>query len=327
MREITYAEALTEALREEMRRDKRVFCLGEDIGKIGGNFGITKGLQKEFGEDRVRDTPISEDAIIGASLGAALTGLRPVPEIMFSSFLGCCWEQIWNQVSKIRYMSGGQVKVPMVIRTVNALGRSTAAQHNERPEAMLMHMPGLKVVAPATPYDAKGLLKAAIRSDDPVIFFEQCFLYFTVKGQVPDEDYTVPIGKADIKRFGSDLTIATYSNMVHKSLQAAAVLSKEDGVEAEVVDMRTLSPMDIDTVLESVKKTGRLIVATDDCRRGSAGAEIAAEVAEKGFDYLDAPIVRVATMDVPTPFSKPLENYIMPTPEKIVAAARAMLKG
>lgn len=325
MREITYAQAINEALREEMRRDERVFCLGEDIGFIGGNFGVTKGLQKEFGEERVIDTPISEEAIIGAGLGAALTGMRPVPEIMFSSFLGCCWEQIWNQVSKIRYMSGGQVTVPMVIRTVNAIGRSTAAQHLERPEAMFMHMPGIKVVIPSTPYDVKGLLKNAIRDDNPVIFFEQCFLYHKVKGPVPEEDYTIPFGRADIKRAGKDVTIVTYSIMVHTSLAAADVLARQ-GIDAEVIDLRTLTPLDMETVLASVGKTGRLVIAEDDYKTAGVGAEITARVVEEAFDSLDAPIARVATLDLPAPFSPPMEKYIMPDEKKIVKAVLDLLK-
>lgn len=319
MREINYQQALNEALKEEMARDQRVFVLGEDIGLIGGNFGITRGLLEEFGPERVLDTPISEDGFVGASLGAAITGMRPVAEVMFSSFMGCCMEQIWNQISKIRYMSGGQVEVPLVIRTVNALGRSTAAQHNERPEAMFMHIPGLKIVTPATPYDAKGLLKASIRDPNPVIFFEQCFLYFTAKGHVPEEDYTVPLGKADVKRRGTDVTIVSYSAMVYKALEAADVLS-DRGVEAEVVDLRTLSPLDRETLLESVKATGKVVIAEDDCKFGGVGAEVSAIIMEEAFDYLDAPVLRVATRDVPTPFSKPLENYIMPTVEDIVAA-------
>ncbi|MGE5485601.1 MAG: alpha-ketoacid dehydrogenase subunit beta [Ignavibacteriales bacterium] len=324
MREITYAQALNEALREEMKRDPAVFCLGEDIGVIGGNFGITKGLMQEFGSDRVIDTPISEEAIMGASLGAALTGMRPVPEIMFSSFLGCCWEPIWNQVTKIRYMSGGQVKVPLTIRTVNALGRSTAAQHLERPESMFMHMPGIKVVVPATPYDAKGLLKTAIRDDNPVIFFEQCFLYFKVKGPVPEEDYTIPFGKADIKRAGSDVTVVTYSMMVHRSLAAAERLAG-DGIDCEVIDLRTLAPLDMQAILESIAKTGRLVIAEDDNKTAGAGAEIAARVVEEAFDSLDAPVVRVATMDVPPPFSPVMEQYIMPNEDKIVAAVKNLM--
>ena len=325
MREITYAQAINEALREEMLRDEAVFCLGEDIGFIGGNFGVTKNLQKEFGVGRVIDTPISEEGFIGACVGAAMTGMRPVPEVMFSSFLGCCLEPIWNQAAKIRYMSGGQVTIPLVIRTVNALGRSGAAQHSERPESMFMHIPGLKVVTPATPYDAKGLMKAAIRDNNPVLYFEQCFLYSKIKGEVPEEEYVVPLGKADIKRPGSDVTIVTYSMMLHRTLPAAAKLA-EQGIEAEVIDLRTISPLDMDTVLRSLEKTGRLVIAEEDRKTAGVGAEIAARVAEEAFDLLDAPIVRVACMDYHAPFSPTLEQYLMPTEEKLIAAVLGITK-
>jgi pyruvate/2-oxoglutarate/acetoin dehydrogenase E1 component len=325
MRELTYAQAINEAIREEMARDERVFCLGEDIGLIGGNFGITKGLQAEFGADRVLDTPISEEGFVGACVGAAMTGMRPIPEVMFSSFLGCCMEPIWNQAAKIRYMSGGQVQIPLVIRTVNSLGRSGAAQHSERPEAMFMHIPGIKVVIPATPYDAKGLMKTAIRDNNPVMFFEQAFLYHKIKGHVPEEEYLIPFGKADIKKPGNDVTIVTYSIMLHTTLAAATRL-KNEGIDAEVIDLRTLSPLDMDTVLGSVRKTGRLVIAEDDHKTAGVGAEIAAQVIEEAFDDLDAPIIRVATMDIPVPFSPPLEQYIMPTEEKIIKAVSGLFK-
>jgi len=325
MREITYAQAINEAIREEMARDERVFCLGEDIGVIGGNFGITKGLQAEFGPERVLDTPISEEGFIGACVGAAITGMRPVAEVMFSSFLGCCLEPIWNQASKIRYMSGGQVQIPLVIRTANSLGRSGAAQHSERPEVVFMHMPGLKVAIPATPYDAKGLMKTAIRDNNPVIYFEQAFLYHKIKGQVPEEEYLIPFGQADIKRSGKDVTIVTYSMMVHTTLAAAATLEQQ-GIDAEVIDLRTLSPLDMTTVLASLRKTGRLVIAEDDYKTGGVGAEIMARGMEEAFDSLDAPITRVATMDIPVPFSPPLEQFIMPTEQKIVKAVMELLK-
>ena len=324
MREITFAQAINEALREEMRRDPRVITLGEDIAVLGGNFGVTKGLLEEFGPERVKDTPISEDVIIGLSLGAALVGLRPVAEIMFSSFLGCCMEELYNQVAAIRYMSGGQVSVPLVVRTANSLGRSGAAQHSARPEAWFVHTPGLKVVIPSTPYDAKGLLKTAIRSDDPVMFFEHALLYYGVKGLVPEEDYTIPFGVADVKREGGDVTIVAYSMMVKKALEAAEILA-EDGIEAEVVDPRTLVPFDIDTVVASVKKTHRLIVASEECGRAGVCAEIAFRVMEEAFDYLDAPIERVAAADVPVPFSPPMEEFIMPKVEDLVEAARRLV--
>jgi pyruvate/2-oxoglutarate/acetoin dehydrogenase E1 component len=324
MREITFAQAINEALREEMRRDPTVVVLGEDIGLIGGNFGVTKGLLEEFGPERVKDTPISEDAIVGLSLGASLVGLSPVAEIMFSSFLGCCMDQIFNQVSAIRYMSGGQVSVPLVIRTVNSLGRSGAAQHSGRTEAWFMHIPGIKVVIPSTPYDAKGLLKTAIRAPDPVIFFEHALAYYRVKGPVPDGEYTVPFGQAEVKRVGKDVTIVAYSMMVTRALEAAAILA-EEGIEAEVVDPRTLVPLDMETIVASVRKTHRAIVASEECERAGVCAEIGFRITQEAFDYLDAPVERVAAANVPAPFSPPLEQYIMPKVEDLVAAARRLV--
>jgi len=324
MREITFAQAINEALREEMRRDPTVVVLGEDIGLIGGNFGVTKGLLEEFGPERVKDTPISEDAIVGLSLGASLVGLRPVAEIMFSSFLGCCMDQIFNQVSAIRYMSGGQVSVPLVIRTVNSLGRSGAAQHSGRTEAWFMHIPGIKVVIPSTPYDAKGLLKTAIRAPDPVIFFEHALAYYRVKGPVPDGEYTVPFGQAEVKRVGKDVTIVAYSMMVTRALEAAAILA-EEGIEAEVVDPRTLVPLDVETIVASVRKTHRAIVASEECERAGVCAEIGFRITQEAFDYLDAPVERVAAANVPAPFSPPLEQHIMPKVEDLVAAAQRLV--
>lgn len=324
MREITYAQAINEALREEMRRDPLVVTMGEDIAQIGGNFGVTKGLLDEFGPDRVKDTPISEDAIVGLGLGAALVGTRPVAEIMFSTFLGCCMEELFNQVAAIRYMSGGQVNIPLVVRTANSLGRSGAAQHSGRTEAWIVHTPGIKVVIPSNPYDAKGLLKTAIRSDDPVVFFEHAMAYYGSKGEVPEEEYTIPFGVAEIKRPGTDVTIVSYSLMINKCLQAAEILAKE-GIEAEVIDPRTLVPLDIDTIVESVKKTNRLIVASEECGRAGVCTEIAMCVIERAFDFLDAPIERVTTANVPVPFSPPLEQYMMPKVDDIVNAARRMM--
>lgn len=324
MREITFAQAVNETLREEMRRDPTVVVLGEDIALIGGNFGVTKGLLEEFGPERVKDTPISEDAIVGLSLGASLVGLRPVAEIMFSSFLGCCMDQIFNQVSAIRYMSGGQVSVPLVIRTVNSLGRSGAAQHSGRTEAWFMHTPGIKVVVPSTPYDAKGLLKAAIRAPDPVLFFEHALAYYRVKGPVPEGEYTIPFGQAEVKRPGKDVTLVAYSMMVARALEAAAILA-EEGVEVEVVDPRTLVPLDMETIIASVRKTHRAIVASEECARAGVCAEIGFRITQEAFDYLDAPVERVAAADVPAPFSPPLEQYIMPKVEDLVAAARRLV--
>lgn len=324
MREITFAQAINEALHEEMGRDSKVVILGEDIGVIGGNFGVTKGLQDKFGRDRVRDTPISEDAIVGLSLGASLVGVRPVAEIMFSTFLGCCMEELFNQVAAIRYMSGGQCSVPLVIRTANSLGRSGAAQHSGRTEAWFMHMPGIKVVIPSTPYDAKGLLKTAIRQPDPVLFFEHAMAYYGVKGPVPEEEYTIPFGAAEVKREGKDVTIVAYQMMVKKALEAAEILA-EQGIDAEVVDPRTLVPLDMDTIIASVKKTNRAIVASEECGRAGVCAEIGFRITQEAFDYLDAPVQRVATADVPVPFSPPLERYMMAKTEDIVAAAQRLM--
>jgi len=324
MREITYAQAINEALTEEMRKDSNVVCLGEDIGVIGGNFGVTKGLQNEFGKERVRDTPITEDAIVGLSLGASLVGLRPVAEIMFSTFLSSCMEQILNQVATIRYMSGGQCTIPLVIRTANSLGRSGAAQHSGRTEAWIMHTPGIKVVIPSTPYDAKGLLKTAIRDQNPVIFFEHAIAYYGVKGPVPEEEYTIPFGVADIKRPGKDLTIIAYSMMVKKALEAADILA-EDGIDAEVIDPRTLTPLDMETIINSVKKTHRAVVASEESETAGVCAEIGYRISKEAFDYLDMPVERVATADVPVPFSPSLEEYMMANTEDIVAAAKRLM--
>jgi pyruvate/2-oxoglutarate/acetoin dehydrogenase E1 component len=324
MPEITYSQAINDALREEMRRDPNVITLGEDIAGIGGNFGVTKDLLEEFGPERVKDTPISEDAIVGVSLGAAMVGMKPVPEIMFSTFLGCCMEELLNQVSAIRYMSGGQIDIPLVIRTTNSLGRSGGAQHSGRPEAWLMHTPGLKIAIPSTPYDAKGLLKAAIREPDPVVFFEHALLYYGAKGEVPEEEYTIPLGVADIKRPGDDLTIVAYSMMVPKALEAAEILAAE-GVEAEVIDPRTLVPLDMETITNSVKKTQHLIVASEEAASAGVCAEIAFQVGREAFDFLDAPVERVAAANVPVPFSPPLENHMMPKVEDIVATAKRTL--
>jgi pyruvate/2-oxoglutarate/acetoin dehydrogenase E1 component len=324
MREITFSEAINEALQEEMARDSMVVTFGEDIAAIGGNFGVTKGLLDEFGPERVKDTPISEDAIVGLALGASMVGMRPVAEIMFSTFLGCCMEELTNQVGAIRYMNGGQITTPVVIRTCNSLGRSGAAQHSGRNEAWIVHTPGLKVVIPSTPYDAKGLLKTAIRAEDPVVFFEHALLYYGAKGPVPEEEYTIPFGVADVKREGSDVTIVAYQMMVPKALEAAGILA-EEGIEAEVVDPRTLVPLDVDTIVDSVKKTNRLIVASEECGRAGVNGEIAFRVIEEAFDYLDAPIARVTAANVPVPFSPPLEEFMMPKVADIVEAARRLV--
>jgi pyruvate/2-oxoglutarate/acetoin dehydrogenase E1 component len=320
MRKISFGEALREALQEEMRRDANVFLLGEDIGLQGGDFGVTKGLQAEFGENRVRDTPISETAIVGLSLGAACVGMRPVAEIMFSDFLGVCMDQILNQVSKMRYMSGGQVKTPIVIRTAFGAGISAGPQHSQSPEAFFMHIPGLQVVMPSTPYDAKGLLKTAIRSDNPVIFFEHKLLY-SDKGEVPEQEYTLPFGQAEVKREGTDITIISAGLMTKKMLTAAEILNK-NGVSAEAIDLRTLTPIDRKTVMTSVKKIGRAVVVHEAWKTCGFGAEIATIIMEEGMDYLDAPVKRVAGLNVPTPFSPALERFVIPNENDIVRAVK-----
>ncbi|MGE5594004.1 MAG: alpha-ketoacid dehydrogenase subunit beta [Betaproteobacteria bacterium] len=323
MREITFSQATLEAMSEEMRRDPTVFVLGEDIARQGGIFGQFKGLPDEFGYERVLDTPISETAIVGSAVGAALTGMRPVADMHFADFVTCAMDEIANQAAKIQYMFGGQARLPLVVRAPDGVIKSAAAQHSQSLEAWFVHVPGVKIVIPSTPYDAKGLLKAAIRDDNPVLYFEHKAL-FAMKGPVPEEEYIVPIGKADVKRPGRDVTCVTYSIMVHRALEAAEDLAK-DGIEVEVVDLRTLVPMDIDTVLQSVKKTKKVVVAHEACRRGGAGAEIAATIAEEAFDYLDAPVVRVGTLDVPIPFSPPLEARVVPRKKEIVEAVRKIV--
>ena len=321
---MTYAQAVKEAMCEEMRRDPSVFLMGEDIGVYRGAFGVTQDMYELFGHDRVMDTPISEAGFVGTAIGAALNGMRPIVEIMFSDFISVCFDMILNQAPKMRFMFGGRMSVPLVIRTAAGCGTGAAAQHSQSLEAMLCHIPGLKVVCPSTPYDAKGLLKAAIRDDDPVIVLEQKLLYRT-KGQVPPHDYIVPIGKADIKRIGSDCTIVTYGRMVHTALKAAASLSDE-GISVEVIDLRTLLPMDKEAVIESVKKTKRLVVVHEAVKTGGLGGEIASAVCESdAFFYLDAPIRRLASEDVPVPFSAILEKGILPDEEKITACVRELV--
>ncbi len=324
MREIMMWEALREALAEEMRRDEKVFVLGEDIA-LGYVWSVTRGLIDEFGPDRVRDTPISESAIIGASVGAALMGMRPVPELQFSDFMFVCMDQIVNQAGKTRYMFGGQLSVPLVIRLPGGGYFNFGATHSQSLEAMLMHAPGLKVVMPSTPYDGKGLLKSAIQDPNPIAFFEHKALY-KVKGPVPEEEYTVPIGLADVKRDGTAVFINAMSFMDTKALAAADLLA-EEGISALVLDPRTLVPLDKAGIAEAVQKTNRVVIVEEGCKTGGVGAEIAAVINEEAFDYLDAPIARVAAHDAPIPFSEPLENYILPNEEKIVDAVRKVLEG
>ena len=324
-REITYAQAIKEAMSEEMRRDENVFLIGEDVGIYGGAFGISVGMIEEFGEERVRDTPISEAAIAGAAAGAAVTGMRPIAEIMFSDFTTIAMDQLVNQAAKIRYMFGGKAKVPMVLRTPGGSGTGAAAQHSQSLEAWFCHVPGLKVVIPSTPYDAKGLLKAAIRDDNPVVFIEQKLLYRR-KGVVPEEEYIIPLGKADIKREGSDLTIVTYGRMLPLCLEVAENFAKE-GVSIEVVDPRTLVPLDKETIVASVKKTGRVLVVHEACKTGGFGAEIATTITEsEAFFYLDAPIKRECGLDVPIPYCPELEKNVVPTLDKVTQAVRELLR-
>ncbi len=322
MPEITYREALKRALREEMQRDPTVVIWGEDVVAYagGGAYGVTSGLAKEF-PGRVRDTPIAEEAIIGVGIGAAMGGLRPVCEIMTVNFTLVAWDQIVNHAAKQAHMFNGQIKVPMVIRTPNGHGR-TAATHSQNFDAWFAHVPGLKVVAPATPYDAKGLLKTSIRDDDPVVFLEHLQLYGT-RGEVPDEEYLIPIGVADYKRRGQDLTIVTWGRMVIESLKAARILA-EEGIDVEIVDLRSLRPLDLSLALESLHKTHRAIVVEEGWRTAGLGAEIAASLQEIGFNDLDAPIARVAGLEVPMPYARNLERATLPFAEDVVAAARAM---
>ena len=326
MRELSYAEAIREALRQEMQRDEQVFIIGEDVGVYGGAFGVTLGLIEEFGEERVIDTPISELTIAGAITGAALVGMRPVGEIMFMDFITLASEQLVNQAAKIRFMFGGKEKVPFVLRTPAGSGTGAAAQHSQSLENWFVHIPGLKVVMPSTPYDAKGLLLASIRDDNPIIFVEHKLLY-KVKGAVPEESYTIPLGTAEVKREGRDLTIVATSIMVKRSLEAAEQLAQE-GIEVEVVDPRTLKPLDEETIIRSVMKTGRVLIVHEACKTGGYGGELAAIIAgSEAFDYLDAPIVRLAGRDIPIPYNRNLEYHAVPQVENIVEAARRLARG
>ncbi|ANU17106.1 alpha-ketoacid dehydrogenase subunit beta [Planococcus maritimus] len=324
MRELTYLEAVREAMSQEMRRNEDVFILGEDIGVYGGAFGVTRGMIEEFGPERIRNTPISEAAISGTAVGAALTGMRPILELQFSDFMTIAMDNMVNQAAKIRYMYGGKGKVPMVLRTPAGSGTGAAAQHSQSLEAWMAHVPGLKVVQPSTAYDAKGLLKAAIDEDNPVIFYEHKLCYKTTS-DVPEELYSIPLGKADVKREGSDVTIVATAIMVHKALEAAAKL-EEQGISVEVIDPRTLVPLDTETIIESVKKTGRLVVVHEAVKRGGFGGEIASTIAEsEAFDYLDAPIMRLGGKAVPIPYNPELEKSAIPGVDDIVAAVKETL--
>jgi len=322
MREITFSQATLEAMDEEMSRDERVFVMGEDIARQGGIFGQFKGLPQKFGCDRVRDTPITETAIVGAAIGAALAGMRPIADMHFADFMGVCMDEIFNQMAKIRYMFGGQTTVPVVVRAPDGIINQAAAQHSQSIESWFLHIPGLKVVAPSNPADAKGLLKSAIRDDNPVIFFENKVL-FRQKGPVPEGEYLIPIGKANVVKEGKDVTIVSYSVMMGRALEAAEMLAKE-GINAEVIDLRTISPIDKETILNSVAKTKRLAIAHEAVKIGGVGAEIAAIVAEEGLDYLDAPIMRFGSPYTPIPFSPPLEKAYAVKTQDIVQGIRNM---
>ena len=317
-RELTFSHAIREAIAEEMRQDERIFVIGEDVAGAGGVFKVTEGLLAEFGPNRMLDSPISEQGIAGTAVGAAMTGMRPVLEIMFGDFTGLVMDQIVNQAAKVHYMSGGKLNVPMVMRTTMGAGRRSAAQHSQSLAAWFCHIPGLKVVMPSTPYDAKGLLKSAIRDDSPVVFFEDKMMY-QLKGPVPESEYTLPLGQADVKREGEDITIVATSSMVHVALNAADQLQKQ-GVSAEIIDPRTLFPLDTETLIASAKKTSRAIVIDEGYRRYGITGEIASTIAEGAFYYLDAPVQRIAAMDVPVPFSPPLEDATIPDESKLIDA-------
>ncbi|MFJ2237185.1 alpha-ketoacid dehydrogenase subunit beta [Streptomyces sp. NPDC087859] len=317
---ITYREAVAEGIAREMRRDAAVVCLGEDIGEAGGVFKTTAGLFKEFGPERVWDTPISEQAIVGAAMGAAMTGMRPVAEIMFSDFLACCWDYLANEIPKVRYMTGGQVTVPLVVRTANGGGLGFGAQHSQATENWALTVPGLKIAAPATPADVIGMMAAAIRSDDPVVFFEHKGLLAS-KGSPPPPDHVVELGRAAVVREGADVTLVALAAMVPVALRAAARLA-EEGVEAEVVDLRCLVPLDMSTVLASLARTSRLVTVEENPYQGGWGATVVSVVADEGFSLLDAPVRRVAGECVPLPFADALEERVIPTVDKVVATVR-----
>ena len=322
IRELTFGQAVNEALREELRRDPAVFVIGEDVAEAGTPFKVLLGLVDEFGPGRIIDSPISEAGITGLGVGAAMTGMRPVVDIMFGDFLTLAMDQLANQAAKVHYMSGGALRVPMVLRTTLGATRRSAAQHSQSLHAWVSHVPGLKVALPATPYDAKGLLKAAIRDDSPVVFFEDKLAY-AMRGPVPEEEYVIPLGVADVKRAGTDVTIVATSSMVYVALEAADLLAAE-GISAEVVDPRTTTPLDAAALIASARKTGRALVVDEGHQSYGASAELAAVIAEGAFHYLDAPVTRMGAMDVPVPFSPPLEDLTVPTAQRVADAARAL---
>jgi pyruvate/2-oxoglutarate/acetoin dehydrogenase E1 component len=322
---IRYNKALNDALKEEMQRDVNVIIAGEDVGEAGGSFGITRGLIHDFGPERVIDTPISESTIVGLAIGASLTGLKPIVEIMFMDFIAVCFDPIINQAAKLRYMSGGQMSLPLVIRTQSGAGQNAGPQHSQSLEALLMHIPGIKVAMPSNPSDAKGLLKTAIRDNNPVIFIENKALY-GMKGEVPEEEYLIPFGKAKVVREGTDVTIVALGQMVNKAIEAASILENE-GISVEVIDPRTITPLDKETIKQSVKKTGRLVIIHEAVKIAGVGAEIAAMVQEEVFDFLDAPIQRVAAPFTPVPYSKPLEDYYLPNEKDIIKSIKSICVG
>ena len=322
MKTMTYMEAIREAMRIKMKEDENVLIIGEDVGAFGGCFGLTGTLHSEFGEKRVRDTPISEGAIVGCAIGAAATGLKPIAEIMMADFVTVAMDMLVNQAAKLRYMFGGKISLPMVVRLPGGGGLSAAAQHSQSLEAWLTHVPGLKVVYPSTPADAAGLLLTAIEDDNPVAFIEHKGIY-SLKGEVPDDIKPIPFGVADIKKEGKDVTIIATGKMVHEALKAAQQLSKE-GIEAEVVDPRTLFPLDKEAIFNSVKKTNKVLVVTEENKRGGYGGEISAIISEEIFDYLDAPVVRIGALNTPIPFSPVLENFVLPNSNNIVDGVKKL---
>ncbi len=325
MAQITMREAISQALWEEMERDRSVFIMGEEVGVWGGTYAVTKGFYDNFGAERVRDTPIAEAVIVGAAIGAALTGLRPVAELMTINFAFSAMDHIVNEAAKLHYMFAGQMILPLVIRTVGGGGRQLGATHSQTPDAVFAHFPGLKVVAPGTPEDAKGLLKASIRSNDPILFIEHATLY-QVRGEVPDGDYTVPIGKSKIQRPGQDVTIITYSKMLEISLKAADQLAR-DGIDVEIVDLRSLRPLDMDPALDSFKKTNRAVIVEEGWRSYGVGSEVAARLYEEAFDYVDAPVKRVAQKEVPLPYNRTLEQMALPQVEDVIEAVKEVYNG
>ncbi len=321
MSEITYVEAIRQALWEEMERDERVFLIGEDIGTYGGAFKITLGFLEKFGAERVIDTPIAESAIVGAATGAALMGLRPVVEMQFADFIACGFDQVVNMTAKFHYRTG--TSVPLVIRCPSGGGVHGGPFHSQNPEGWFVQVPGLKVVAPSTPHDAKGLLKAAIRDPDPVIYFEHKYLYRRIKGKVPDEDFNVPIGKAEVKREGTDVSVISYGAMLHQALEAANRVG-EQGISVEILDLRTLLPLDQDAILATARKTGKVVIVHEATRTGGIGGEVAALISESAFDRLDGPILRVTAPDTPVPFTTTLEEAFLPNAERIAAAIQRL---